>query len=432
MEIFNSQKKFLFDAIDYKPHAGQVAVHNLIDHYPVVTAVAGRRMGKTFLAVYEGVYQAIQPGDAAGPPTVYIVSDTYSHSRKIFLPMAQLFEQHPILKKYLNKVYRKDQIIMLKTGAEIYAKSADTPQSLAGDSVSFAIIDEAGYVNDEAMDILRPAFAARTNPKRLNCGTPDRSDTFFRREFDFGQSESPDYASLVLPSEVNPIVKASGYVEKERKMHSESYFRRMYLAEFSEVDGAPFSRILDDVEVGVPQEPAPGRRYIAGVDLADRRDWTVVVIIDITEQPARTVHVSRWNGIGYEATGKRISDILRKYNNAYAFVDKTGVGDAAINFITAHYGNVEPVNMMMGMKQTAFDKLYSALEKKDLVLLDDKTMLSELRNLRAIPRPSGGISYTAPQGLTDDVAMALFLASRGLTFTPQVPENFFASYGMAM
>lgn len=418
----NASKKLLFDALGYKPHSGQLSVHNLIDDYPVVTAIAGRRMGKTYLSIYEGIYQALQAGDNAGPPTVYIVSDTYAHSRKIFLPMLHQFETNKLLSRFLDKAYRKDQIITLKGGAEIYAKSADTPQSLAGDSVSFAVIDEAGYVNDEAMDILRPAFAARKNPRRISVGTPDRNDTFFKREADFGESDSEEYATIYLPSSVNPLVSDS-YLEKERKMHSDQYYRRMYLAEFSSIDGAPFGAMVDNLElVEGPRDPVEGHRYVAGVDLADRQDYTVVVIIDVSEKPAKLVFMDRWRGYGYEKTGEKIAELLKRYNNAYAYADRTGVGDAAIGFITRHYGNVQPVVMTMQEKQSEFDIIYSALEKGDLLLYNERVLLNELRNLKAIQR-SKGISYEAPKGLHDDAVMALFLAGRGLRKRTALPRR---------
>lgn len=430
MEISNVQKKFLFDALEYKPHDGQVKVHNLIDHYPVVSAVAGRRFGKSYMATYEAIYQAIQEGDGAGPPVVYIVSDTYDHAGKIFFPILHLFENHPILKKYLVRAYRKNMQIELKTGAKLYAKSADTPQSLAGDSVSFAIIDEAGYVSDEALDVLRPAFAARENPRRLNVGTPDRNDTFFKREFDIGLSEEPGYASLVLPSHVNPLV-SEAYLENERKMHSDNNYERMYLAEFSEVDGAPFSKMLDDVELVKPQEPRGARTYVAGVDLAQLQDYTVVVVVDVTEEPFEVVHLSRWNGLTYEVSGKKIADILRRYNYALGYVDSTGVGIAAIDNITRHYGNVEPVSMQLHMQMNAFDQLNAALRDRRLKLLDDRNLLSEFRNLRAITNKRG-ISYQAPKGLHDDIVKAMFLATRGFSTNAFIPEDAFPMFGIGI
>jgi phage FluMu gp28-like protein len=420
--IRNESKLLLFESLGYKPHPGQIAIHNLIDEFPVVSAVCGRRTGKTYSAAYEAIYQALQPGDEAGAPVVYIISDTYSHSKKIFNPVMTLFEQHKLLSRFLDKVYRKDQILLLKGGAEIYSKSADTPASLAGDSVSFAVIDEAGFVNDDAIEVLRPAFAARSNPKRLNIGTPDRSDTFFYKEYQLGMADSSIYSSITLPSSSNPLVSSS-YLENERSLYSDSYFRKMYLAEFSQVDNAPFSDLVNRIDLlDGPEEPKAGHKYVAGIDLADRNDDTVVTIVDVTNKPYKLVNIFSWRGLGYEVTGVKISALLKKYNYAHGYADRTGVGDAAVSFITREYGNITPIVFSLSAKQTMFDSLYTHLEKRELLLYNNEKLINELRNLRAIQRTKG-VSYQAPPGLHDDFAMSLFLATNGFKRQFGIPKN---------
>lgn len=423
MVLSNPSKQVFFESLGYKPHEGQIALHNLIDDYQVVTAVCGRRFGKTYASIYEAAYQVMQEGDASGAPVVYIVSDTTDHAGKIFQPLVNLFENNPVLKRFTKSILRKERAIELKNGAKIYAKTAENPSSLAGDNVSFAVIDEAGYVNDEAMRILDPAFAARSNPKRVNVGTPDRNDTFFKREFDLGQDEENAlYASITLPSTSNPLVKV-GYLKAQEDSMSSDDYQRFYLAEFSTVDGNPFSGLLEKLEyVETPQDAQPGRTYVAGVDLADRRDFTAVVILDVTNQPARLVRVERWNGIGYEATCLRAAEILRPYR-ARAYVDRTGVGDAVYPMLAKEYGNVSPVVFSMPEKQKLFDAIYSALEKGKLRLYQDKVLMSELRNLQAVQKQRG-VSYQAPRGLKDDCVMALFLAGKGLSNRITLPQGF--------
>lgn len=417
----NDAKVQLFDYLGYKPHEGQVKLHTLVDHYPVTTVVCGRRFGKTFSATYEAIYQGVQSGDNAGPPIVFLVSDTFAHSQKLFQPVAREFENNPFLKRLLNRVYRKDMVVRLKNGAEIWAKSADSPQSLAGDSVSFAIVDEAGYVSDEALEILRPALAARESPRRVSIGTPDRADTFFKREFDLGLGDSPNYASLQMHSIINPLVSEK-YLAHEKAIYSEAYYNRMYLAEFNTLDGSPFAEVLEKVDYAHEEEPVAGRRYIAGVDLADRQDYTVVSIIDVTDAIFKMVRMERWKGIGYDATALRISELLKRYNTAFGYIDKTGVGDAAVNIIAKHYGNFQPVTMSLQSKQSMFDKLYTSVEKRELVLLNNEMVRNELRNVKAIQK-TNGVSYSAPKGLNDDIFASLLLATNGFRRMVKLPPG---------
>jgi len=376
----------------------------------------------TTASIYEAIYHLLQGEDIHGKvPFIYIVAPTYVDAEyRIFRPIVKMFNSTPALEVFDAKDKVRERMLYLPNGAELWCKSADNPSSLAGDNVSFAVIEEAGFIDDEAIEILRPSFAARKTEKRLNIGTPDRADTFFRKEFDLGISGEMGFSSINLPSDTNPNV-SKDYLEKQRKLEGDTKYRKYYLAEFIDLDSNPFSGLLtDEVIDGEEQEPIPGHRYVAGVDLGQRHDYTVVVVVDVTDNPARVVKVERWNGLGYPVTGKKVADILKSYR-AYAYVDETGVGIAAINDIRRHYGSLEGVNFSLQSKEIMFDDIYTGLETKSLRLYNNDVLIRELRNLRAIQR-SKGVSYEAPSGQNDDTVMALFLAGKGLKRTVTLPR----------
>ena len=420
MDLFNAGKIILFETVHYTPHEGQVRMHNFVDHYRYTTVVCGRRFGKTISAYHEAAFQALQPNDASGPPIVYLVSSSYDHATKLFNPLATMFERK--LKPFKAKTYRKDRIIELKTGALIKTKSADNPSSLAGDGVTFAILDESGFITDYAVEILLPALVDRKG-KMLAIGTPDRSDTWFKRFFDIGLSEdATNYVSLQLPTETNPRINPEELADRRREQGEENY-RKYFLAEFLDLAENPFSTLLANTEIiKYESPPQEGHTYVAGIDLADRTDFTAVVVVDVTEKPYKVVKVERWHGIGYEATGARIAGILKAYNSAQGYVDRTGVGDAAIPFITKHYGNIFPIVFTQPEKQSMFDTISTHLEKKELQLLDKNNLLQELRVLRA-SQTKRGVSYQAPNGQHDDTVMALFLAGKGFERQIYIPRR---------
>ena len=76
----------LWQTLKYSPHEGQQQMHATLDEEGVrrLVCLYGRRAGKTHGARFESVYQSLKPGDSFGPPLVYIVSDTYSHAKKLF------------------------------------------------------------------------------------------------------------------------------------------------------------------------------------------------------------------------------------------------------------------------------------------------------------------------------------------------------------
>jgi phage FluMu gp28-like protein len=408
----------------YLPHPGQKLLHEAVDNHRFVIAVCGRRFGKTTAAVMETVYQAIQPGDSFGPPLVYLVSDTYDHSRKMFSQAAQILTRlmpDKGGKKRVDVQKRAGYIELLDTGAKIFVKSADNPSSLAGDGVSFAVIEESSFVSDYAMEVLFPSFLERKG-KMLAIGTPDRSDTWFKRAFDLGLTgEDDDYYSIQLPSSTNPLIDEKE-LERLREKTSTDEYRKYYLAEFVNLEDNPLAALVSSAIIHKePVPPLPGRKYVAGVDLADRVDYTAVVIVDVTEKPYKVVKVDRWKGIGYEATGKKVADLLKRYNNARAWVDNTGIGYRAVGDITAHYGNIVRVTFDIYNKMKMFDEVAAHLDNGDLELLEGH-LVDELRILRAIQRTKG-VSYEAPRGAHDDLAMALFLASNGFNASYHVPSN---------
>lgn len=423
MDISNDGKLRLFSASNYQPHEGQTKAHNLIDAYRYVTLVCGRRFGKTKMAVAEAAYRALLPDDFFGPPTVYVISDTYDHASKLFNPLATLFYRH--LRPFLaskDGIKKKERIITLKSGATIQAKSADNPSSLAGDGITFAVLDESGFISDYALEILLPALIDRKG-KLLAIGTPDRSDTWFKEFFDLGLSEdAEDYASLQLPTSANPHIDPEE-IENERKRRGEDNFRKYFLGEFLDLAENPLSSLIADATIHREEfPPEEGHKYVAGVDLADRTDYTAVVIVDVTSKPYRVAKVERWQGIGYKATGARVAGLLKAYNEARGYVDRTGVGDAAIPFITQHYGNIVPVVFTQSEKQSMFDTISTFLEKGDLELLDRNHLIQEMRVLRAM-QTKRGVSYAAPNGQHDDGVMALFLAGKGFDQTFYIPKR---------
>lgn len=405
-EPLSEGREALFRHIGYEPHNGQRRIHSLVDSHRFTTVVAGRRTGKSFSAAAESAYQLLQAGDKFGTPTVYLVSDTHAHTTKVFHQVSAKLQRH--FPKLIEQVYQKDRIINLTNGAQLFSRSAENPASLAGDGVSFAVIDEASFVDNYAVEVLMPSLLERKG-KVLAIGTPDRHN-WFKDWFDLGLI-GEDYASLQLATSSNPHIDPAE-IEKERKRRSTEFFARYYLAEWVDAAETPLAALISSAVVH--KEPAPPdqyRRYVAGVDLADRIDFTAVVVVDITQKPFRVVDVQRWQGVGYEATGKRIAEVLRSYN-AQGYVDRTGVGDAAIRYITQHYGNVVPVVFTLREKMGMFDTVAAHLERQELELLDANHLVEELRILRAT-EVSKGVSYAAPDGAHDDVAMALFLASKG-------------------
>ncbi len=402
------KRENLWKLLGYQPHIGQQQMHALMDDPEVrrVVTLYGRRAGKTHGARFEAAYQALRPNDSFGAPLVYIVSDTYSHSKKLFNAVALEFTRR--LSPLLKRVHIADLIIKLKSGAEIHAKSADNPASLAGDGVSFAVLEEAGFIGNYAIEVLMPALSER-KAKALAVGTPDHGN-WYRDWFYLGQARAAGYRSLQLPTSINPYFPLTE-LERIKEGTPERLWRKYYLAEFVDDEGALFKReLLERCCVLSIKQPTLSGTYVAGVDLARTMDYTVVSILEQTENGARQVHLERWQATSWEFTLERIIALLERFR-ARAVIDATGVGDPIFEALERRYPQVEAFKFTGVSKPPLIEGLALALESGKLELLKDDVQKAEFGTLQA-RQTQNGVRYGAPDGMHDDTVMAAALAWR--------------------
>ena len=65
-----------------------------------------------------------------------------------------------------------------------------------------------------------------------------------------------------------------------------------------------------------------------------------------------------------------------------------------------------PFNTSNASKKDAVESLSIAIERKDIVLLDDEVQLDEIESYSSEKLPSGLIRYSAPDNKHDDIVMA--------------------------
>lgn len=405
----------LWRLLSYHPHEGQQAMHAALDDPATrrLVCLYGRRAGKTHGARFEAIYQALRPPDKFGPPLVYVVSDTYAHAKKLF--MAIVVEFTTKLRPLVKKVSLSDLTLTLVTGGEIHTKSADNPASLAGDGVKFAVIDESGFVNNYAIEVLMPALSERQGTA-LAIGTPDHPN-WYRDWFYAGLDGQPGSVSLQLPTSINPHFPREELTRLQATTPDRLY-RKYFLAEFVDDEGALFKRELLTARLTLqPEAPQPGHAYTAGIDLARTIDHNVVSIFDTSVTPARQVHLERWNGTSWEHTVGRVRLVLERYNGAHGTVDATGVGDPVFEALQREYPNVTPFKFTGQSKPPLVENLSLALERGAVQLLDDDVQRAEMGAFRA-KSTANGVKYEAPAGQHDDVVMANALAVRGILYQP--------------
>ncbi len=132
--------------------------------------VAGRRFGKTYLALVELCQAAWKSGRLA-----WYVGPTYKQAKRIaWKPLKEM--TRPYWKSQPNET---DLRIELITGGTICLRGADNYDSLRGDGLDFLILDEYASIAREAWpEVLRPALADKQG-RALFIGTPRGYNHFY-------------------------------------------------------------------------------------------------------------------------------------------------------------------------------------------------------------------------------------------------------------
>ena len=144
--------------------------------------VAGRRFGKTHLAIREIAKFARHPDKL-----VYYVAPTYKMSKTIVWKKLKRKLQSL---NWVQKANETELSLTLVNGTEIHLKGAENYDSLRGQGLDFLVIDEAADINPSAFfEVLRPMLSDK-NGKCLFLGTP-KGMNWFKDLFDLAASR-PD------------------------------------------------------------------------------------------------------------------------------------------------------------------------------------------------------------------------------------------------
>ena len=132
--------------------------------------VAGRRFGKTFLALTE-LCRAAWKSDSLA----WYVGPTYKQAKRIaWKPLKQMTKPY-----WAGTPNETDLRIELITGGTICLRGADNYDALRGDGLDFLVLDEYASMAKEAWpEVLRPALADKQG-RSLFIGTPRGYNHFY-------------------------------------------------------------------------------------------------------------------------------------------------------------------------------------------------------------------------------------------------------------
>ena len=203
----------VFDMLNYKPHKGQIPIHNSKARFRILAGAA--RSGKTLTAVREVEVEALNPKGQI----IWIVAPTYSITEKIF---REVFRDLTVKYQHIYPVVRKswrEKRIELATGTEIVGKSCENPVSLLGEDVGFMVCDEMSRIKREIFTQYLLHRLTSSKGRLLGVSTPCGKSNLFHDLFLMGQDDNyPEYFSSTCSLLQNPTIDKAIVMQIKKQM----------------------------------------------------------------------------------------------------------------------------------------------------------------------------------------------------------------------
>lgn len=377
---------------EFELHTAQFTIHNAPARFKVVSA--GRRFGKTRLAVMECISVANDGGRA------WWVSPTYKTSEVGWRPLRQMARRIPGA-----DIRLADKQIILPGGGSVDVRSADNPDSLRGEGLDYVVMDECAFMQREAWtEAIRPALSDRLG-SALFISTP-KGRNWFWEAYQRGARQEEGWQSFTYPTSANPFID-KGEIEAAKRDLPEIIFRQEYLAEFVDDQGGVFRRV-QEAAVLSPKEPDSTRQYVAGVDVASSVDYTVVTVLDAESHDM--VYMDRFNRVDYPVLIDRLAALHSKWNLSSMTIEANSIGRPVIDHMVERGLVVRPFTTTSATKQAIIQNLQSAFEHGNIRILNEPVLVGELLSFESKRNASGTFSYSAPDGMHDDCVMSLAIA----------------------
>lgn len=365
--------------------------------------------------------------------------------------VAPIYEQAKIVFRRLKRgltpntftTNESDLSITLANGAVIRFKGGDNPDSLYGEDVHAAVIDEATRVKEEAWHAVRSTLTATRGPIRIIGNVNGRQNWAYRmaRRAESGET-GMHYARITAGDAVRAGVLDQAEIDDARRQLPEAVFRELYEAEPSDDEGNPFGYAA--IKACIAPLHSSCKPVAWGWDLARSNDWTVGIALC---QHGKTAQFHRWNqtSMGSSNGGGRVAtpsvgsgshgasslpmpqnrvrtgdshpeywsvtlDRVRSLSGSVAsLVDSTGPGgpiDQALN--PTGYGSIEGYVFTSRSKQMLMEGLAVAIQSREIGYPDGPIA----RELEAFEYEytRTGVRYGVQEGMHDDCVVALSLA----------------------
>lgn len=291
---------------------GQLIVSSSEARFRVV--IAGRRWGKTFLAVREVAKIARFP-----MKRVFLVYPTYRQAKQVIWDPLKYKLQDL---NWIHKVNESDLTITLKNGSLISLRGADNPDSLRGVGLDGLIMDEFAMIDEKAWtEVLRPTLSDRKGTAMF-ISTPMGQSNWAYDLYCKGLDESEtQWASFQYTTLDGGNVSAEEIEQASRDL-DERTFRQEYMATFEMYANRIWYSFDRAYNLKVYSGPALTVLHIG-------MDFNVgIMSASIFHQTGDTIHAIDEIALYSSNTQEMVEEIQNRYPRTKIFVYPDPAGSA--------------------------------------------------------------------------------------------------------
>lgn len=240
------QKKTI--TIGFEPHKGQQDVAEACAKYRYVVVRAGRRFGKSSLALNIVFREALR-----NPGRYWIIAPEYKQAKSIYWRdlVDEYIPEELIIQKNDNELILKIRSLVEGKVSIIEFKGSDNENSLRGAGLKGVVLDEYAFQKEYIWDKVIGPMLVQTNGWALFITTPNGVANHFKKFWD--TAVEADFAgdgwkTFHFTSYDNPLIKKEN-LDAEKARLTEEFFQQEYMADFAKFTGLIYTGFDDKVHI---------------------------------------------------------------------------------------------------------------------------------------------------------------------------------------
>ena len=398
-----------------RPHPTQVEALNNFARTTVL--LAGRQWGKSTALGWDGAWFSSTHANRQ----VYCIAPSLDQSRIIFNEIAFHFRKPPLSFLLDGKIVDYPfPHFKLTNGTEVHGRGANSPQFIRGKRAHRVYGDEVAFIKDAVCEnVIEPMFTVtgQEPDSALILASTPFGQGYFYDTFHLGKERTEGFTSFQYTSEDNPFADKRFLARQKARYGEDSLiWRTEYMAQFVDSDNAviPWADIKWAYEnwpyEDFPLLYHPNHKYVQGVDLANRRDWFVASVLDITNSgQIALARLDRMQQKDYPTYKAAVRANYHSFGHPRTIVDATSLGESVVQDLADI--NAEGYAFSgTAAKHEVVHELKRLFSEHRMVIPQNRDLIDELRFMEYSITPAKVVRIEASKG-HDDIFMSLSLGA---------------------